>query len=162
MYINLLFRSHQFSDTTGTHQPRNRPPRILPLLAPSLLVKALRRSSRRFNRPLHPLMPRHLNPSSGRRLQLHPRRRRLPRTICSPHNFLRPRLATNQTRRSKKTFQSMAACSLVANCVVCCADCCAFLPAQEWEGGCGFLLWDLCYCRHGNVSPPNFMEDLLM
>jgi amino acid transporter len=66
------FQSHGKLTWPGSSQPRNRPPRLPPLLTPALLIKALRRTNGRIDSSLHSLPARDHHPTPRRCLQLHP------------------------------------------------------------------------------------------
>lgn len=83
---------------TGPREPRNRPSRIPPLFPPPLLLQAIRSTHGRSNRPLHPLIPRDRNSASRGRLQLHPRRRRISRTIRGTRHIHRSPLASTKKK----------------------------------------------------------------
>jgi len=82
----------------GTRQPRNCPARFPSLFPHSILVQTIWCSHGWAYRSLYPFFPRHSHPSSRRRLQLHPRRRRVSRPIHGPRHGHRSPLVTNQTK----------------------------------------------------------------
>jgi amino acid permease len=93
----------ELTRTPGPRKPRNSPARLPPLFTPPLLLQTLRCPPRRSNRALHPVPPRNPHPSARGRLQLHPRRRGVPRSISRPRNRHRSSSPPTKETRSQKT-----------------------------------------------------------
>lgn len=148
--FDVSFSSNQ--PPTGKSKLGNRPPRLPPLFPNPIILTTLQLPSRRTTSPLHPLPSCNHPPPARRRVQLHPRRRSIPRAAIRTGSLGGPVTPPCPTTRPTATIQGVAPGRVATDSRVAGASGGPVFPSAGSKGGCGVFLRYVCYCGDWDVS----------